>query len=164
MSGRSTWQHFTKVSMFVTHHLDHNFFNKYRFIIIWILILKWWQISYNFLSPFKWTMSKRFFDSNSGTNPWPWRKFKSSQRLARQMPSLRNGSIKQPFGTKYLCLNLFQLNIFLNLNVFLCPFQWTLMFNNVFFILTLHLEVEARIFFDNTMTNLGVPILESITI
>jgi len=68
-SKRSTWQHFTRNSLFVTHHLDQSLFNKYKFITIWIHILKWWQKNYNSLCPLEWVTSRKFFGSNRGINP-----------------------------------------------------------------------------------------------
>jgi hypothetical protein len=91
---------FHKWILFVTPHLVLNSSNEYMFIITWILILKWWWTSYNSLCLHKWAMSRRCLGLSSGTSLQFWGKLRNFPRLGYQMPFLRNGCTRQPFGFK----------------------------------------------------------------
>jgi len=98
---RNTWQHSIKDCPFVTLHLALKFSNKYMFITTWILIQKWWLKSYRCLCFCKWTTSKRFLSSSSGTNPRFVGKLRNYSSLGCRMPFLRNGYTRERFGFKY---------------------------------------------------------------
>ncbi len=134
------------------------FCNKYRFITTWILIHKWWLQSWSCLCLCKWPMNKRFISWSSGTSPWFSGKLKNFPRSSYRMPSLKNGFTRQCFGFSYLARS-----SWLYIQIFYEIFNWTFLWM-VSIVFSLQLEVEAKKFFNNTITNLGVSILESVEV